>query len=116
MEFTLAFRSSRFYLCSMPRTPPPPLSPGQAFAAAERNIRDLQKLAEIGMQRARDLSRKPVDSPAAALSIAEDFERISRAVRRAIALKARLKRQLNARRDLVQKVLLANWTPPETGH
>jgi hypothetical protein len=68
-------------------------------AWAQQQLRQLQELAEIGMQIARTLPAQaaalaPSDDPAVAGQVALTFSRVARAVRQTLALEARLRRDL----------------------
>jgi hypothetical protein len=70
---------------------------GEAWA--QQQLRQLQELAEIGMQIARTLPAQaaalsPSDDPAVAGQVALTFSRVARAVRQTLALEARLRRDL----------------------
>lgn len=101
----------------MPRTPPPSrLRPRDRVEATEANIRRLQQLADIGLEQARALKTRPMTTPAEALSIATDLERIAKAVCDAIELKVRLKRRMRVRRDVALQARLRSWEPSGKGH
>ena len=62
---------------------------------AERHLRVLQELADIGMELARAVKAQALDpqaDPAAAAELGLTFSRIARAVRQTVALEARLDR------------------------
>lgn len=101
----------------MSRTPPPALLRRRdRVEATETNIRRLRQLADIGLEQARALKTRPMNTPADALSIATDLKRIAKAVCDAIEMKVRLKRRMRVGRGLAQLARLRNWEPSGKSH
>jgi hypothetical protein len=76
-----------------------PISADPSSDRAERRLRILQELAEIGMDLARAVRTRALAAkdPAAAVDLGLSFSRIARAVRQTLALEARLAEERDAR-------------------
>jgi hypothetical protein len=76
-----------------------PISADPSSDRAERRLRILQELAEIGMDLARAVRTRALAAeadPAAAVDLGLSFSRIARAVRQTVALEARLEQDRQA--------------------